>query len=326
MDEGRQWIQMSAPISPGSSGGPVLNPQGQVIGISTMYRTDGQNLNFAVPIKYAMGLALQGGQGKPLAATFARDDAQATSTWWSSGSNTDRASAVAPPPTDHPRGDVRGSWKIVEQIVITQGDSTSDYAFPSYLFLGPDDVGFLISMDATSSMPDGSPFYVQAINATPDGRVSLTLDNIAMDGYQTATGLYLEGVVATDGDATVTMRLFAVPGSLPLSRATGLYALEGSTDAHILEPPGVLTVTWQGTSAIVVSKDSIFVDLAMVNRQGGNALATAAGPLVNGHFDIQSRGTDVHLVGSVGAGRVAFKYTDFRKWGYYVGSIEGRRR
>jgi hypothetical protein len=64
----------------------------------------------------------------------------------------------------------------------------------------------------------------------------------------------------------------------------------------------------------------------MVNRQGGNALATAAGPLVNGHFDIQSRGTDVHLVGSVGAGRVAFKYTDFRKWGYYVGSIEGRRR
>jgi S1-C subfamily serine protease len=46
-------IQMSAPISPGSSGGPVLNMNGEVVGISTLTVTAGQNLNFAAPINWA---------------------------------------------------------------------------------------------------------------------------------------------------------------------------------------------------------------------------------------------------------------------------------
>lgn len=46
----RTLLQISAPISPGSSGGPVFNDRGEVIGISTLVITGGQNLNFAVPI------------------------------------------------------------------------------------------------------------------------------------------------------------------------------------------------------------------------------------------------------------------------------------
>jgi S1-C subfamily serine protease len=46
---GVRYLQITAPISPGSSGGPVFNTQGRVIGISTATSAKGQNLNFALP-------------------------------------------------------------------------------------------------------------------------------------------------------------------------------------------------------------------------------------------------------------------------------------
>jgi len=46
-------IQTSAPISPGSSGGALLDDQGTLIGIPTAGHATGQNLNFAVPIDWA---------------------------------------------------------------------------------------------------------------------------------------------------------------------------------------------------------------------------------------------------------------------------------
>ena len=48
--QGVNYIQTDAAISPGSSGGPVMNIQGEVIGVATRaHMFIGQNLNFAIP-------------------------------------------------------------------------------------------------------------------------------------------------------------------------------------------------------------------------------------------------------------------------------------
>jgi S1-C subfamily serine protease len=47
--DGVPWIQHSAPISPGSSGGALISSRGELLGINAWTRTESQNLNFAVP-------------------------------------------------------------------------------------------------------------------------------------------------------------------------------------------------------------------------------------------------------------------------------------
>lgn len=49
--EDEEFIQITAAISEESSGGPLIDKYGEVIGINTMYIEDGQNLNFAINIK-----------------------------------------------------------------------------------------------------------------------------------------------------------------------------------------------------------------------------------------------------------------------------------
>lgn len=55
-----KFFQMSAPISPGSSGSPVINLKGQVIGVATFQFVRGQNLNFAVAAESVLKLKATG--------------------------------------------------------------------------------------------------------------------------------------------------------------------------------------------------------------------------------------------------------------------------
>ena len=70
MDYEGKRIQITAPVSPGSSGGPVLNDKGEVIGI--VYALHGgrnaQNLNLAIPVNYLKLLLKRVGPPIPLSA------------------------------------------------------------------------------------------------------------------------------------------------------------------------------------------------------------------------------------------------------------------
>lgn len=60
IESGVNYIQITAPLSHGSSGGALINKYGEAIGITTAIHTEGQNLNFALPISVINGYKKEG--------------------------------------------------------------------------------------------------------------------------------------------------------------------------------------------------------------------------------------------------------------------------
>ncbi len=60
---GTHIIQTTASISPGSSGGPLFDEFGKVIGLTTSHMRDGQNLNFVIAVRHVNELL---GQQRPI--------------------------------------------------------------------------------------------------------------------------------------------------------------------------------------------------------------------------------------------------------------------
>lgn len=69
----RKILQITAPISQGSSGGPVLSEKGEIIGIAVSYVAEGQNLNFAIPSFYLQTIMKKQHDNRPLAIFEAKE-------------------------------------------------------------------------------------------------------------------------------------------------------------------------------------------------------------------------------------------------------------
>jgi S1-C subfamily serine protease len=80
-------IQTTAPISKGSSGGPLLNMRGEVIGVNTLTYLTGQNLNFAVPIDLLHSLINDLGEAQTVAAIFGSGSVGSSGSASSTGSS-----------------------------------------------------------------------------------------------------------------------------------------------------------------------------------------------------------------------------------------------
>ena len=73
----RDLLQITSPISHGSSGGPILNFRGEVVGVAVGMLEDGQNLNFAVPVAYVRSILAQKSDAKITATDVSNSLAEA---------------------------------------------------------------------------------------------------------------------------------------------------------------------------------------------------------------------------------------------------------
>ena len=80
---GRRMIQLSLSLLPGSSGGPIFNVYGEVIGMAAMVISDGSPVSFAVPIEAVKDHLA--GSVLPLQEVLKRDRRQAADYWVATG-------------------------------------------------------------------------------------------------------------------------------------------------------------------------------------------------------------------------------------------------
>jgi S1-C subfamily serine protease len=102
-------VQMDVPISPGSSGGPILDEEGEVAAIATATRIDLQSVNYAVPIDLAadaVGASAGGTSGAlpAIAALLLAGGLLAGAVVWLRGAGSRAATAPASPSAPTPAG------------------------------------------------------------------------------------------------------------------------------------------------------------------------------------------------------------------------------
>lgn len=159
----QKLVQITAPISPGSGGSPVLDENGKVIGIATAFWKEGQNLNFSIPIEHVIeAAAALKPDAKPIAFVAASE-----------------RQAVTPNPTPSLQPSPTPSEVSTEvseaQILVAEGQSSSaSKSLQEYLQNHPSDAAawatYSDALDAMSLIEQSVTALSQSLSIDPLNR------------------------------------------------------------------------------------------------------------------------------------------------------------
>jgi len=312
---GRQLVQISAAISPGSSGGPVLDSEGRVFAIARMYLEGGQQLNFAVPVRYALGLLLSSPRDKRLDSVFAGGSPAPTT-----------PSSSVPRASLHPRSSLAGTYSLSE--ALTGAGPRNGAGATGELISADESTGLVAWVSSDTSNHNVYVYFIRTFRTNSAGQVVLQTGD-SYDGYQTDDGFYLTTSYAEEktGDRyTVAVRGWF--DTIALSNSIGLYRADVRTQYVDNSYGASSTYTdWGGNAAVVVTSDSVWIDLDLSNASGGTIGLWGKSRLGNGNkFDIWSTDAMVHLEGSVTAGVLQGQWTDRRDKGSFTGTLVATRK
>lgn len=325
VEGGQEQVQMTAPISAGSSGGPVLDTQGRVVGITRATVKEGQALNFAIPARYAMALLADALQRSPraiaevFAATVpvAADEAASRATVGRSSASASKSRLSIPSPSAPRRGALIGTFRTQTEVDIG-GRSAPDAVTTGLLAMTSAGDGFW-----RPRFSDGFVMLTSQAVTTSTGRVGFRVGRIPLEGWVTTEGFYVAGADVEDG---TTIKMIAEQVDLPLSEVSGVYDVSVRTTyvgsgGYRGEP-----TDWAGEAVVMATADSVWLDFTIENSHGG---ATGAFVRAKLTADQRFRWSDElkQVVGVVRNGRLEFDWVDKRRdAGTYSGRVTGTRR
>lgn len=254
--DGRELLQVTAPISPGSSGGPVLDHQGRVAAIATAYIREGQGLNFAVPVRYALGLLSLDPQPGPFPGRQR-----------SSARGEQRGRAPERVPSSQVREDLTGVY-LATNFSLEDFPGWLLYVFP--LPNPPAENIRLTFVDTTGEVVGG---VSGSILTTSDGRIAVTVDDgsakgsAVFEGYQTSEGLYW--TVPSHDSAG----LHFLPFEMPVSTPEGIYEVHCETEITE-DGRRMAIVEWRGHGIVApfenpATEGTYVVNFKVQNARGG---------------------------------------------------------
>jgi hypothetical protein len=315
LSEGHQYIQTTAAISPGSSGGPLLDTQGRVFAVSTFRIEDGQQLNFAVPVKYALGLIDATAVPRHLTEVSGAPQTPRPRDAAPGG----RRTAWPPRPARSPRASLSGTWTFSE--LYYRFGNPEPLELQGLILAASEQTGLVVLGSAGGG--DRSTYYLQALLASPDGRVSLTYATQSLDGYQIDDGFFVSG---TDTKSRTRSEVVARDTALPLSTPTGLYQVEGRL-TYVSGDYRSDGDRWWGPAAVAVVGDTAWVDIELHNDQGGSSGGPLRGWLDSQGLRAWTSDGRFRINGTLVGGLLTMSVEDQRDNGArFQGTVSGRKR